>query len=131
MKTLNKQASKVMNTMVAMMEATGKDHLEIDNCNKAYMPVHIEKLYDDEKGAVYSLTHYYKQNGDMMRDPDMEFLHANGFWIPITFQMSSPPICEESMWKEGGQWKLLPRKQAEHASFANSWLKNIKQQQGI
>jgi hypothetical protein len=129
MKTLSKQASKIMDAMVSQLGE--KSHVTIDNCKGTFMAAHIERLYDTDKGTIYSVTHYYEQNGDMMRDPDMEFLHMNGFWIPITFQMSAPPICEESMWQEGATWKLRPKKQAEHARFANAWMKNIKEQQGL
>ena len=46
--------------------------------SSGYMDLHIEDIgnYRDLLGRsikVYSLAHYYKQNGDMMRDPDVEF----------------------------------------------------------
>ena len=46
---------------------------KIEN-SKAFMPVHLQKLRACEHGVFYSMTHYYEQNGDLMRDPDMEFI---------------------------------------------------------
>jgi hypothetical protein len=48
----------------------------------------------------------------------------------MMFQQAIPPIYEESMFFENS-WKVRPRLQRDHASFANMWLKNIKCQQNL
>lgn len=129
METLSKKASK---TMLKLIEQLGKsDHASIDNTNGTFMPVVIERLYKDEMGTVYSVSHYYKQNGDLMRDPDMEFLDHEGHFIPIMFRQDNPPIYQESMWKDGIGWKLKRRLQKDHAKFANMWMRNIESQQKL
>ena len=107
-----------------------RTHKTIDN-EGGFMPLHVEKLYTDDVGTTYSFAHYYKQNGDMMKDPDMEFIITrSGKIYPKTFQMDAPPIYEESIFYEHG-WKVRPKLQRGHVSFAEMWLKNIKNQQDI
>ena len=36
---------------------------------EAFMPLTVERLYDNR----FSIKHAYMQNGDEMRDPEMEF----------------------------------------------------------
>jgi len=39
-----------------------------------YMPLVIEDISMGYKGTEYSITHYYEQNGDLMRDPEITFV---------------------------------------------------------
>ena len=42
------------------------------------MALHVEYLHEvPPYGPLYSVAHYYEHNGDMMRDPDMEFLKSH------------------------------------------------------
>lgn len=126
MKPLNKTAAKTFMKIIEDLET----HKTIDN-KSGFMPLHVEKLYTDEIGAFYSFAHYYMQNGDMMKDPDMEFVVTKtGQVFPKMFQMDAPPIYEESIFFDE-KWKVKPALQKQHASFANMWLKNIKAQQNI
>lgn len=44
-------------------------------CEKdGYEPLVIEDISIGYKGAEYSIVHYYEQNGDMMRDPEITFV---------------------------------------------------------
>ena len=95
------------------------------------MPLSVEKLSTYDIGTVYSLCHYFEQNGDLCQDPEMLFLlHKSGRVYPMMFQQAIPPAYEESIFFDDG-WKLNKRLQAEHTRFANLWLKNIKEQQNI
>ena len=109
--------------------------------NDTFMPVHAEKIWKVYgmmgTGNLFSVAHYYKQNGDMMKDPDMVFLEAedlegNVGYYPISFEQSNPFIYQESVVFEDGKFTgIRPKLQADHVSFANKWMKNIKQQQAI
>jgi len=109
----------------------GGDHCRIDN-SKAFMPLVVERLETCDAGTVYSLCHYYELNGDPCQDPEMLFLWSkSGRVYPMMFQMAVPPIYEESLFLDGGRWKMCPGMQARHTKFANHWLFNIKDQQRL
>ena len=63
----------------------------------------------------------------------MTFYKANGYYFPAYFLQDNVGLEQESMGRnhETGKWWVKPRMQADHTSFANTWMKNIKQQQGI
>ena len=127
---LNKTSEKTFTKILERLN--GSNSCRIGKPGDAFMPLSVEKLQTTDAGTVYTLCHYFKQNGDMCQDPEMLFLkHNNGPVYPIMFQQAIPPIYQESMYQEGNGWKLNPRMQKEHARFANIWIKNIKQQQNI
>ncbi len=135
MKKLNKQAVTVFNSMIALLGT--QDSIKIDNAPGEFMYVSIEKLQSDVqitscKFDIYSIAHYYEQNGDLCCDPDMTFAVCQSdpmFIYPMTFQNS---ICyRQGIFEDGGVWKINEKEQADEVSFANMWLKNIKFQQGL
>jgi len=134
MKAINKQAKKVMDVLIEGVDIDADDSKKIDNTKGTFMPVHIEYVTNCELGAIYSVAHYYEQNGDLMRDPDMEFLKGgDGEYYPISFWQDSPIVRDEPVeWGEGGEIERCDDlKQIAMISFANRWMKNIKQQQGL
>lgn len=45
---------------------------------RGYMPLSVEEIGDSQDAhRLVSLCHYGKQNGDLMRDPDIVFLFHN------------------------------------------------------
>ena len=77
METLNKFSTKIFCDLLERMQ--GKQHLKI--MNEPFMPLTIEKIGEGiitpwGEGEQYSLCHYYEQNGDLMRDPEMCFVIA-------------------------------------------------------
>lgn len=90
-----------------------------------FMDLHIEHLIDH----TISLTHYYRQNGDMMRDPDMEILvHPEiGTAEALTFEMSSPPIYQR-VYANPEQTEYYPQLQSQLNEFLLQWLKNLHSQ---
>ena len=127
MKALNKQATKVMDGL------TGNGNRTVDN-TPAFMAVHVEHILTIDQGKIWSVTHYFKQNGDLCRDPDMEFLQGeDGQYYPLSFRQDIPPVRSESVeFDLRGQMKSYnPSVQKELVGFANSWLKNIKDQQRL
>ena len=132
MQALNKTTTITFN---AIVEGMGPENTykKIDNTDSTLMPLVVERLYETNLGPVFSLAHYFEQNGDLCQDPEMLFIkHKSGQVIPTMFQQAIPPIYEESMVQnEDGKWGIRAKLQAEHTRFANMWLKNIKAQQRL
>jgi len=133
MKAVSKAAKKVLDTLTENMDTLG-DSRKIDNTNGVFMPVHVDLLNTCDLGAVFSVAHYFKQYGDLMRDPDMEFIRdKDGNYYPISFwQDGGFPVRDEAVEWEGDKIKGVRVKlQVRLVTFANMWLKNIKEQQNI
>lgn len=96
-----------------------------------FMPLVVEKLYDDKDGrTVYSMTHYGEQNGDLMADPDMMLKvdHAAQTVEPLTFQNDYLGIFQEVYIERNGQRLYSPRLRSQLDDFLRQWLKNIEMQ---
>jgi len=133
MKAINQKAKKVMDTLTEGVDHIG-DHKKIDNTEGTFMAVHVECVAKCSIGEIFSVAHYFEQNSDLMRDPDMEFIKGgDGKYYPISFWQDAPPKRDEAVeWGEDGEITGLKSKlQAELATFANMWMKNIKEQQGL
>ena len=131
MKTLNKKATEIMATLTQLCD-DGNGYVKIDNAKGAFMSVVVEKIDETDKGPLYSVAHYYTQNGDAMRDPEMTFLRMYGQFVPCYYLQDNLGIEQNSVFRnEDGRWKINKRLQEQHASFANLWMKNIKQQQRL
>ena len=132
MKAINREAKEVMDVLTEGMEGID-GHRTIDNTKGTFMPVHVERTNECELGPLFSVTHYYEQNGDLMRDPDMEFIKGgDGEYYPISFWQDAPLKREETIiWKDGEIVCYYGKRQAELVTFANTWMKNIKEQQKL
>lgn len=88
--------------------------------SSGFMDLHLDKL-DRNKIA---LSHYYKQNGDMMADPDMEIaILEDNMAEALTYQQDSLGIYQE-VYPEPRQVNLKLKKQLN--SFLLQWLKNLE-----
>lgn len=131
MKALNKAATATMNKMVSMMK---DGYVKIDNTGGSCMSVSVEQIFENENYRIFSVAHYYEQNGDLMADPEMCFINlkAVGSFLPSYFKQDNIGIEQESIVIENGEIKGYRAKlQADHTSFANMWLRNIKNQQNL
>lgn len=98
-----------------------------------YMPLSIENLeYTDTDGhPVYGMMHYYIQNGDLMRDPDMTFSvnDAAGTICPMTYQMDALGMYQEVFTTgQNGRRLYSPRLLHDLDAFLATWSKNIPEQ---
>ena len=128
MRRLPKSAALILEKLI------NSGNCKIDNSPEEYMPVHIEKIFDNKGGTIYSLAHYYVQNGDLMADPEVEILHApDGNYYPYSYRLDSLGIHRYSVtFNENGIIKgLYPSKQRQDAFFTAKWLVNIKDQQKL
>ena len=88
-----------------------------------FMDLTIEKIADDE----ISLAHYYEQNGDLMRDPEMtiRFDNENETIEALSFLNDGMNIYQEVYDDDGNPH---PKLKKELNIFLSDWLDNIKQQ---
>lgn len=137
MKTLNQKSTEIF---CRLLDRMGENpYLQIEN--EPFMPLTIERLGDAYGGqaGLYSLCHYYHQNGDLMQDPEMCFVvvdkrlepkaYDNVLITPYYFAQANLGFYEQSIVFDNGTLKscndVLQHGQTE---FANIWLANIKGQ---
>ena len=133
MKFLNKAAENVFLSLIEGLKQPGNAK-KVDNTNGTFMPVHVEMIYENEHGKHFSIAHYYEQNGDLMKDPEMTFLNSlKGGVFPMTFEQDGGiPICQVAVKAEDGKNICFsPKMQKDITRFANMWMKNIKDQQRL
>ena len=93
-----------------------------------YMDWSVEHLGDavpnQQSGFVLSLTHYFKQNGDLCKDPDMVIaVYPQQQAVEaLSFQMDIPPIYQEVYPQPG---KVAPSLKKSLNAFLTTWLDNL------
>lgn len=109
------------------------------------MPLTVEcigsaQLPEHGIAMLYSLCHYYEQNGDLMQDPEMCFAvvdtrrerdDPNSVQVfPYMYRQANLGVYEESIrYSDEGTLGLINAKQqAEHKAFADHWLDNLMDQ---
>lgn len=117
-----------------------KPFLEVVNNNEGhyhfkadgFMDLVIENLqFNDYDGrAVYSISHYGEQNGDLMADPDMEIAvdTLTGRIIPRTFRNDYMGVYQEVFKTIQGKMCYSHRLLIDLDTFLWQWLQNIKDQ---
>ncbi len=129
-RNLNRRATTVFFKVLEHLKET--DHVKIDNANNTFMPLIAERLYNGVvmylEGTVYSFAHYYKQNGDLIADPDMTFFVCDQTRkvYPLTYQDYRQ--YDEGIISRGEKW-FVARVQHHITTFANLWMNNIYYQQ--
>lgn len=104
--------------------------------NEGYMPLVIEYIGKGPRGLdCISVVHYYTQEGDYMRDPEMtfelEFPVEKKEWEfhPVTFrQDGSLPIDQELVFERDGHIMQRPEQLKSAKSFFTQWDTNIGNQ---
>lgn len=130
MKAINKTAQKTFDKIVALIPAD-EVSTKIDNSDGTFMALSVERLGENHLGKVYSLAHYYSSNGDLVCDPDMTFVVGfDGRAYPMSFEMGGMRH-ERSIDVDGEAVRWNKRLQAQHATFAGKWLRNIRNQQNL
>lgn len=90
---------------------------------EGFMPLVIEKLSEDDNILIISIAHYYKMNGDLVPDPDMEvrvYLEQK-VAEALTYQ---DMYTYQDVYKAGSSMRV----KKELNRFLLRWLKNIKAQ---
>lgn len=94
--------------------------------NPPYMPLHIEYIYSH----VIAMSHTYLQNGDLMRDPEMEIRITGPDMMPgcveaLTYRQDGLGVYHE-VYPEPG--KVDPKRKRELNAFLCHWLNNLQDQ---
>lgn len=101
---------------------------------KGFMDLVVERLPNcTTTGApVLSLCHYFEQEGDLCKDPEMTVrvfepraALSQGMVDALTFEQSIPPIYQE-VYPEPG--KVRPKLKRELNAFLGTWFRNLEQQ---
>lgn len=133
MMALSGESRAILACLINGLKKPG-DSKRVDNSPGCFMAVSVEHIGLTNMGPVFSVTHYYQQNGDLMCDPDMTFLQGEKgqFW-PLSFQNDGVAVYEESVefGDDGNPVRFNAGLQRKHAEFADQWMKNIKEQQGL
>ena len=128
MKALNEKAEAIFRKLTDGLRKVG-DHQQWNN-NSSFMAACVEIIGMTDLGPLVSIAHYFVQEGDMMRDPDVVFLiGADQHVYPISFRQDGLGVYLESATIEDGQWRVRTKMQADLCSFCNLWMRNIEQQQ--
>jgi hypothetical protein len=134
MKHLTIEGKKIMDILTDGVNDYDQARKIQNNPSKSIMAVHVEMINKIKQGPIFSIAHYYEQNGDLMKDPDMTFLRrADGEYYPLSYQQDGLGIYQDAIaWDDQGDIKGFRAKmQADMVSFANGWMENIKDQQKL
>jgi len=127
---ISKRAKAVMEVMVKDLNKDN-NHRKIDNTEKTFMPVVVEHIGDIENYDIFSIAHYFIQNGDMMADPEMTYLRIDGEFYPMSFKNASLGIDRQYLLYRNKKISYIPSAYNDSRSFTTKWFSNIKQQQGL
>ena len=85
MRAINARAKKVMDVLTEKCKyITDHDWF----VTASYMDVVVEHIGDCNLGPMFSIAHYYEQNGDLMRDPEMCFIKGgDGEYYPYYYRI--------------------------------------------
>ena len=91
--------------------------------DSGYMPLIIQYIGENE----IAVAHTYRQNGDVMNDPEMTFRidRDKGALEPLTYQQDALGLYQR-VYPEPGKW--IPKLRNDLSSFTEQWLKNIEAQ---
>ena len=95
-----------------------------------FMPVCVECLQQTGLGPLFSVAHYFEQNGDLVPDPDVVFVRAADGWAPVSFQNLVAYRIAVTFY-EDGTVEVDAHEQRDLVQFCNQWMKNIREQQGL
>jgi hypothetical protein len=95
----------------------------------------IEHIGDGPRGLpAIAVAHYYEQNGDAMRDPEIVFevnpdAWKSGEWTPVSYRQDNLDIYQEAVFLvDEGKPMIRPKLLRDLKAFAREWDRNIEQQ---
>ena len=107
-------------------------HFKIEN--ECWMALVIEDIQQPGPNGLPSLSvaHYFDQNGDLMRDPEMIFemsKHADEtILVPYCWRSDVAGKEQYSTWIEQGRVYVDAKLKSEHIDFARLWDRNLRAQ---
>src|SRR5581483_11698463 len=99
------------------------------------MPLVIERIGNGPRNLpLVSVAHYFTQNGDAMRDPDMTFEvmtdYGEVFWFPIAFRQDGGiPVDQTAIFRDDAGRLMQNTKLVKSlGTFMRQWDRNLKAQ---
>lgn len=145
MRKLSPAAARVFLHLVEGLDAG--EARTIDNAGGVFMSVSVDCLRRDrvtheagEAGGLYAVAHRFESHGDLVPDPDVEFLVVNDEADPLCravfpTAIDHPPPFGYRRYVEFGSDGLPDainrRGQADLAAFCDAWMRNIREQQRL
>ena len=114
----------------------GETSCQIGADDGAYMPLHVEKIGTILHGnpdapirsTLYSFAHYFEQNGDLMRDPDICIEdNGPGGLRPTSFRNDALGIDQEVYAHNSAGYVIGIREKLLHelCQFCKTWGENL------
>ncbi len=125
MKALDATAEQIFRRLTDGLLKVG-DARKIDN-STSFMPLHVEVIGRHGHWPIFSLAHYYEQQGDLVCDPDVTFLVADQVH-PLTFEQGGI-VRQVAVQFKGQAIHLNEQLQGQITDFCNQWLRNVAEQQ--
>jgi hypothetical protein len=98
---------------------------------EGFMPLCIEAIGRGPRGGLLiSVMHTYLQNGDVMRDPDVEVevIPGTDDWLPCSFRQDGLGLLREAISTEGGVLQFHHGLVADIKRFLKVWDRNLREQ---
>ena len=112
---------KIVETIVANHDMTEKFWQAVETRSEFYLNVennpYMRLVIEVTPEGFVSVAHYFTQNGDAMRDPEIVFNPAN--WLAVEYTQDSLGIYQRV--KEGYYSPSLE-------AFCKTWAHNLKEQ---
>jgi hypothetical protein len=125
LKALDATAEQIFRRLTDGLLKVG-DSRQIDN-STSFMALHVEVIGRHGHWPIFSLAHYYEQDGDLVCDPDVTFLVADQVH-PLTFEQGGVVRQVAVQFRDTGV-HLNERLQSQITDFCNAWLRNVAEQQ--
>lgn len=125
---LNKKATAVFRTLIDGLQKPG-DARKINNAGAGIMPVSVDFLRRCKQGEIYAIAHnYIHPSGDLVPDPDCEFLVATSGIYPMTYQDQF--VYRRLIDIVDGVIHCNEKEQRDLVEFCNLWFGNLSEQFG-
>jgi len=134
MRSVSQEAKRVLDILTDGINSENA-YRKVDT-SKSFKAVSVDFLGESKLGSFFSVAHNSIQNGDVMADPDMEFLKAlDGNYYPIRYQNDFLPGFlghSKALNIEGGKIaSYYPKVLSSLCSFTTKWMRNITMQQDL
>jgi hypothetical protein len=98
---------------------------------EGYLPLCVEAIGRGPRGGLLiSVMHFYLQNGDVMRDPDVEVevMPDTDDWLPVSYRQDNLGIFSEAVSTEDGVVRFNHALVADLKRFLGLWDRNLREQ---
>lgn len=121
--TIYKKLEKIIPDLAKHIEQN-KRHGKSQLNSPGMMDLNFDYVGKDERGHIIALSHYFKQGGDLVADPDMQILVIPEKEMAEALSFQNQFLYQEVYEKENGVTYVRPKLKRDLNSFLNQWLTN-------